>query len=274
MRPSVGRRLGCGRTAPAGGADVGHRISLDARGARGCQRAADGWRATGRMSDDLAQAGVDDPGQGGDLPPLPGPVGGAVAADDQGQPGRRERRPHDVVGSGHARAATRADDAAARHEGRQPRPRTAPAPPRPARCRRRAATTADHSAPTARRACSTTARTSSSRSRGAHEDRGRLEGVEPRVVEAARPPAAPPRRRRRPPAGSPARAGRRATRSGRSTTSSSIARPAPRSRISMPTISPRTAPIRLATWPSAPGRSGSHRRTTKVSMPEEPTEGV
>ena len=54
--------------------------------------------------------------------------------------------------------------------------------------------------------------------------------------------------------------------SGSSTTSSSMTRPAPRSRMSMPTTSPRTAPMRLATAPSAPGRSGNHRRTTKVSM--------
>ena len=71
-----------------------------------------------------------------------------------------------------------------------------------------------------------------------------------------------PRRRRRRPARSRRPAGRRGSSSGSATTSSSMARPPPRSRISMPTTSPRTAPIRLATWPSAPGRSGSQTRTT------------
>src|SRR5580658_3687049 len=36
--------------------------------------------------------------------------------------------------------------------------------------------------------------------------------------------------------------------------------------ISMETTSPRTAPIRLATAPSAPGRSGSSMRTRKVAI--------
>ena len=60
---------------------------------------------------------------------------------------------------------------------------------------------------------------------------------------------------------------RRSTRprSGRLTVSSSIALPPPRSRMSMPITSPCTAPMRLATCPSAPGRSGSHTRTTYVS---------
>ena len=40
-------------------------------------------------------------------------------------------------------------------------------------------------------------------------------------------------------------------------------RPPPRSRMSMPSTSPCTAPMRLATWPSAPGRSGSQTRTTQ-----------
>ena len=57
---------------------------------------------------------------------------------------------------------------------------------------------------------------------------------------------------------------------GSSTTSSSIARPAPRSRMSTPTRSPRTAPIRLATAPSAPGRSGTHTLTTYVVIPLPP----
>ena len=35
----------------------------------------------------------------------------------------------------------------------------------------------------------------------------------------------------------------------------------PRSTTSMPTMSPPTAPMREATRPSAPGRSGSHTRT-------------
>ena len=52
--------------------------------------------------------------------------------------------------------------------------------------------------------------------------------------------------------------------SGSETISSSIARPAPCSRISIASTSPRTAPIRLATWPSAPGRSGIQTRTTTV----------
>ena len=51
------------------------------------------------------------------------------------------------------------------------------------------------------------------------------------------------------------------TDSGNVTTSSSTARPPPRSRMSMAVTSPCTAPIRLATWPSAPGRSGSQTRT-------------
>ena len=55
--------------------------------------------------------------------------------------------------------------------------------------------------------------------------------------------------------------------SGSETISSSMARPAPRSRISIANTSPRTAPIRLATWPSAPGRSGSQTRTTTVITP-------
>ncbi len=46
-------------------------------------------------------------------------------------------------------------------------------------------TTADHSAPTARRACSTTASHELVAIARADEDRGRLEGVEPRIVEAA-----------------------------------------------------------------------------------------
>ncbi len=40
----------------------------------------------------------------------------------------------------------------------------------------------------------------------------------------------------------------------------------------MPTTSPRTAPMRLATAPSAPGRSGSQTRTTYVSMAGEGTD--
>src|SRR5918996_1084949 len=35
--------------------------------------------------------------------------------------------------------------------------------------------------------------------------------------------------------------------------------------MSMPTTSPRTAPMRLATCPSAPGRSGNHMRITNVA---------
>ena len=42
----------------------------------------------------------------------------------------------------------------------------------------------------------------------------------------------------------------------------------------MPTTSPRTAPMRLATWPRAPGLSGSHMRMTNVSTPTNGTEGV
>src|SRR5207248_428114 len=52
--------------------------------------------------------------------------------------------------------------------------------------------------------------------------------------------------------------------SGSSTASSSMARPPPVSRMSMPTRSPRTAPMRLATAPRAPGRSGNQTRRTKV----------
>ena len=61
--------------------------------------------------------------------------------------------------------------------------------------------------------------------------------------------AARPRRRRRRPGRSPRRAATTSSASGSSTTSSSMARPAPRSRMSMPTTSPRTAPMRLATAP-------------------------
>src|SRR5205807_44786 len=43
-----------------------------------------------------------------------------------------------------------------------------------------------------------------------------------------------------------------------------MARPPPVSRMSIPTRSPRTAPIRLATAPRAPGRSGNQTRNTKV----------
>ena len=53
---------------------------------------------------------------------------------------------------------------------------------------------------------------------------------------------------------------------GRSMVSSSITRPSPRSRMSMPMTSPPTAPIRDATAPSAPGRSASHRRITNVAI--------
>jgi hypothetical protein len=58
------------------------------------------------------------------------------------------------------------------------------------------------------------------------------------------------------------------------TTSSSITRPPPTSRISMPRTSPRTAPMRLATWPSAPGRSGSQTRTTTSTRPTLPSPRV
>ena len=76
-------------------------------------------------------------------------------------------------------------------------------------------------------------------------------------------PCARPRRRRRPPATPRRRAGPRGTRSGSSTISSSMARPPPRSRMSIPARSPRTAPMRLATAPRAPGRSGTHTRRMK-----------
>ena len=56
-----------------------------------------------------------------------------------------------------------------------------------------------------------------------------------------------------------ARPTRAATRRARRST-----RPPPRSRMSIAVTSPWTAPMRLATWPSAPGRSGSQTRTTSV----------
>ena len=91
--------------------------------------------------------------------------------------------------------------------------------------------------------------------------RRRLERVEARVGEVVD-DRAPPRRSRRRPPRSRGPGGRRRRRRAARTANSSTATPSPRSRTSMPTMSPSTAPMRDATRPSAPGRSGSQTRRT------------
>ena len=73
---------------------------------------------------------------------------------------------------------------------------------------------------------------------------------------------APPRRSRRRPLRSRARAGRVPRRCAAAPRTRRPPRRSPCSSTSMPTMSPSTAPMRDATRPSAPGRSGSHTRTS------------
>ena len=106
---------------------------------------------------------------------------------------------------------------------------------------------------------------------GAHQLGGRLQGVEPRIVAGV---------------------GDRAhllhgdavdlanlgdqqvdqARGGRSTTTSSTACPFSRSRMSIPTTSPRTAPMRLATCPRAPGPVGKPHADDERRHDPHPTE--
>ena len=76
------RRRRSGRAAQAGGTRRGR--AWPGSGVV----AAPGWRASSSR-----HAGVDHPGQGGELAPLPGPVGHAVPAEDEGQAGSTAAAP-------------------------------------------------------------------------------------------------------------------------------------------------------------------------------------
>ena len=189
--------------------------------------------------------------------PLTSPERVPVAADHQRQAGRRQRCPDDVVATVHAatadaeRAAARRPPAShrwarrdRRHASRGHRDR----PPRPSRRRASA------------RRRRTTLEQGSSRAGRPHQQRRALEAVEARVVtpvptgrtsSTSTPSTCRPRRP----------AGRRCP-IGQLDHELVDRLPAAVSRISMPTTSPCTAPMRLATAPSAPGRSGSHSRST------------
>ena len=258
--PRLGRRRAArrpGREPPVAGR-VGHRRDeLEPEGGPGRSvggSAADlaGHRGVGQR-DAIASARGTGCRRCGPTPP-PAAVPG---------PGRRcrcgrARAPGPPTGSG-AQATSAGPVVAVGHPGRASgcrprRPRSSrpagPASPSARRSRRRRGR---RPRPTPHRRCARRATHSSSMADSGvaapDQDRRRLEGVEAGVVQGVGRAAdvldvdavdlvdlvtrgGRPARRRR---------------AGSSTTSSSIARPAPRSRMSMPTTSPPTAPIRLAT---------------------------
>ena len=117
---------------------------------------------------------------------------------------------------------------------------------------------------------------SRSRRRGSSERRRARRQPGPRAAPS--PAAGRPRRRRRRPGRTSATSRSTTVSSGSSTTSSSMARPAPRSRMSMPTTSPRTAPMRLATAPAHPAVGQPHAdddgSTWPRTLPRGPYLGV
>ena len=185
--------------------------------------------------------------------------GPGTAADGDGEARRRHRRPQQIAGTGLGFApldarcplpSTNADSQAA--SGAAPaRPITAPSP-----------TTAAQSASSARSRPAhriSTASAGSASATAAPTSDIAIAGSRRSASTTRRSSTATP---------STARTSRTSSSSevpdGTRITSSSTTWPPPRSRMSIASRSPCTDPMRLATWPSAPGRSGSQRRSTSV----------